>query len=231
MFRVLLTLALLVFVLIGAVVAYVKGHTEGARFLVQAFSGVSVVLAVLVALYRDLLTNIADGIRLRIELPEQTDNFENRKATPEGVVRKQCHHLRVVNERPHRPVNNCRVWLVRILDEISEGRFEEKFKFAVPRLMQWAPFEYSPDVRNFSHDQVFDFGESIVDLGGFKVSYFRQQGGAFKGNCEPGKCRRYVFKITADNYIRSKPFTVEVSVLPIDTAAVGNERTRIKVIS
>lgn len=78
--------------------------------------------------------------------------------------------------------------------------------------MQWAPFEYSPDVRSFSQDQVFDFGETVVDFGKFEVSYHKQQGGAFRGNWEAGKCRRYVFRITADNYVRSKLFTVEVRV-------------------
>ncbi len=211
-----LTLALLVTTLIAILVAYVSGHTEDAKFFVQAFSGTGVILAVLTALYRDAITNLVDRIQLHLELPEQPDNFHNLKSTPAGAVRVLCHHLRVVNEKPHRPVRNCRVWLVRIFDEVAEGKFEERFKFAVPRLMPWAPNEFSPEVRSFAEDQVFDFGQSVVDFGRFEVTYHERQRGVFKGDCEVGKTRRYVFKIAADNYVRSESFTVEVRVSKVE---------------
>ena len=105
------------------------------------------------------------------------------------------------------------MWLVKILDENGRGGFEERFKFATPRLMQWAPWEYSPDVRSFSEDQVFDFGQSFVEQDGrFDPTLCRLQGGVFRGRCEAGQKRRYMFKITADNYIKARPITVEVQV-------------------
>jgi hypothetical protein len=102
---------------------------------------------------------------------------------------------------------------VKILDENDRGAFDETFKFAVPRLMAWAPREYSPDVRSFSEDQVFDFGRSFVEQGGrFEIGVYELQGGMFKGDCLPGQKRQYVFRITADNHVRARPITVELAV-------------------
>jgi hypothetical protein len=59
---------------------------------------------------------------------------------------------------------------------------------------------------------VFDFGRSFVEQGGrFEVSPYGQ-GGMFKGNCLADQKRQYVFKITADNYIKAGLITVEVYV-------------------
>jgi len=146
--------------------------------------------------------------------PAQSDNFFNYVETPHaGKIKVFCHHLRIRNRTPAQPVTNCRVWLVKILDENDRGAFDETFKFAVPRLMAWAPREYSPDVRSFSEDQVFDFGRSFVEQGGrFEIGVYELQGGMFKGDCLPGQKRQYVFRITADNHVRARPITVELAV-------------------
>lgn len=89
MLWVVFTVALLVATLIAIVVAYVSGQTDGAKFFVQVFSGIGVILAVLTALYRDAITNLVDRIHLRIELPEQPDNYVRSKLfTVEVRVRK-----------------------------------------------------------------------------------------------------------------------------------------------
>ena len=117
-----------------------------------------------------------------------------------------------------------------IQDDVK-GTFKETFTFAAPRLMEWAPSEYSPDARSFSEDQVFEFGKSILQKGTFQVSYYKAQGGAFQGSCIGGHCRRYLFKITADNYIRPGLHTVEVRVRAPEVAEGRREiRTEIKVI-
>ena len=150
--------------------------------------------------------------RLTIGACSETDNFLNA----DGGGRTVCHHLLVTNHMPSRPVENCRVWLVKILDQNAQGKFDVEFQFAVPRLMEWAPSEYSPDVRSFSEDQVFDFGRSYVDKGPFVVNVFKGQGGAFKGDCDVGKSRQYVFRITADNYIKAKTVKVQVDVTKVE---------------
>jgi hypothetical protein len=133
--------------------------------------------------------------------------------------------LRVTNKTAHRPVKNCRVWLVKIEDEI-DNTFKEQFIFAVPRLMQWSPSEFSPEVRSFSEDQVFDFGKSFVDQDKFDVDYYKNQGGAFAGACVAGQCRRYIFRITADNYVRSKLCAVEVKVRKTEITKEWPYRTK-----
>jgi len=154
--------ALLLIMLGTSVWLYRSDQKDDAEFFLKVFSAFGVLFAVLLALYGDAIKNFADRIDLRIELAESTNNFQDLLATPAGAVRVFFHHLRVVSRTPHRPVANCRVWLVKIQDEVA-GDFREQFTFAVPRLMEWAPFEISPDVRSFSEDQVFDFGKSFMD--------------------------------------------------------------------
>ena len=77
--------------------------------------------------------------------------------------------------------------------------------------MQWAPAEYSPEARSFSEDQVFDFGKTYVNLGYFNVDVYRQ-GGVFNGRCNLGHTRRYIFRLTANNYIKARTVAVDVAV-------------------
>lgn len=115
---------------------------ETAIFWVRFAQAVGVFFAVLVALFGEQVKLWVNRIELRIEETETYDNFLNEM--PQGN-RILCHHLRVRNATPHRPVQNCRVWLVRVLEKGPDAQFQEHFKFAVPRLMRWAPYEYSPE--------------------------------------------------------------------------------------
>jgi len=209
--RTLLTAFLLA--LAVAVSLYSGGKKEGAEFMLHVVTAIGVLSAVVMAVYGDRIKRRVNRINLQIEKPEQSDNFFNEVTTLSGKTKVFCHHLRVKNNMPTEPVSNCRVWLVKILDENGGGSFEEKLKFAVPRLMAWAPREYSPDARSFSEDQVFDFGRSFVEQGGrFEVSVYELQGGIFNGGCLAGQKRQYVFRITADNYIKARPIVVELRV-------------------
>ena len=98
--------------------------------------------------------------------------------------------------------------------------------------MEWAPAEYSPDVRSFSEDQVFDFGKSYVDKGPFVVNVFKGQGGVFQGGCDVGKSRQYVFRITADNFIKASAVKVQVTVRKVEPTEAWPHQflTEIKVI-
>ena len=67
-------------------------------------------------------------------------------------------------------------------------------------------------MRSFSEDQVVDLGNSFVQGGGrFEISPYGQ-GGMFKGGCLLRKKRQYMFKISADNYIKAGLIAVEVRV-------------------
>jgi len=145
-----------------------------------------------------------------MERPEVSNNFLD--ASEHGEV--LCHHLRVKNLTPHRAVKNCRVWLVGISDETTQDDFEETYKFAVPRLMEWAPNEFQKEMRTFTDFQVFDFGTTRMNDGVFDFTNYSKQGGAFNGDCSQGKTRRYIFRIEADNYLELKTHVVEVR--PVD---------------
>ena len=191
----------------AAVWFYNSGEREYAGFLLQVITVFGVISAAAMAVYGDRIKRWWNRIDLRIEQAGQSDNFFNHIPGSGNVF---CHHLRVINSLPTQPVTNCRVWLMRIFDATDGGVFEEKFKFAVPRLMSWAPTEYSPEARSFSEDQVFDLGRSFVEQGGrFQIDAYGQ-GGIFKGDCLAGQTRRYMFKITAENYIKAGLVTVEI---------------------
>jgi hypothetical protein len=131
---------------------------------------------------------------------------------PLGEARNSFVIRSLVRGNSHRGIEYWPEYALLVLDQNDSGEFEENFKFAVPRLMAWAPREYSPEARSFSEDQVFDFGRSFVEQGGrFEVGPCGQ-GGMFKGDCLADQKRQYVFKITADNYISAGLFTVEVYV-------------------
>ena len=196
-----------------AVYLYCIARKDAAEFMFHVITAIGVLVAVTMALYGDIIRRRVNPIKLTIEEPEQSDNFFKHADAASGRRTKVfCHHLRVKNKKPTQAVTNCRVWLVKILDEDERRGFEEQFKFGVPRLMAWAPREYSPNVRSFSEDQVFDLGNSFVQEGGrFEISPYGQ-GGMFKGGCLPGEKRQYMFKISADNYIKGEPIAVEVRV-------------------
>jgi len=204
---------------------HISGRTIEADFYLKVFSAFGVFCAVLFALYGEAIKSFVDRIDLQIELGERSNNFLDLHPADTGPVSVFCHHLRVINKTPYRPVLNCRVWLVRIQDEV-DNTFKEQFTFAVPRLMKWAPAEFSPEVRSFSEDQVFDFGYTYIGQDTFDVTYHNAQGGVFKGACLAGHRRRYIFRITADNYIRSKLHTVEVRVLKTDARTEWPYRIR-----
>jgi hypothetical protein len=171
-------LTALLLAIIAAVYFYSTGKKDIAEFMLHVITGIGVLLAITMALYGERLKRRVNRIKLTIENPEHSDNFfVDFKISGDGITKVFCHHLRVKNNMPTEPVRNCRVWLVKILDEADRGAFEEKFKFAVPRLMAWAPREYSADVRSFSEDQVFDLGKSFVEQDGrFEVNLYGQGG-------------------------------------------------------
>jgi len=191
---------------------YSFGLHDDAKFILDVLTAFSVIVAILMALFGDALRQHFDPIRLSIGIPEVTNNFLDNPVLKGKPTAVYCHHLMVKNHSPHRVIESCRVWLVAILDQDPNGEFggKGKVQFAVPRLMEWAPKEYSKDKRSFSDSQVFDFGEFFPECGLFKLRILEEQGGYFTPDCRPGNKRRYVFHVTADNYVRSDRFTVEV---------------------
>src|SRR5258708_17498773 len=117
--------------------------TAEADFLIRFVLSLGTISAVLFALYGDYLRAHLDPIELTMRVPEQSNTFLDFRELEGGrEIRVYCHHIRVKNLTSHKPVENCRVWLKRVLVLEPNDKWSEPMKFAVPRLMVWAPFEY-----------------------------------------------------------------------------------------
>ncbi len=178
-------------VLVAVVCLYAAGKNNTAESFTRVLTAFGILFAVVVALYGDRMRSQLNTLDLSVKKTHREDSIFNEK---DGKC-VYAHHLRVENRARFLSVKNGRVWLVRILDVPSEM---DSFTFAVARLMQWAPWEYSPEVRSFSDDQVFDFGLTYVDEGWFRPSFYKEQGGTFHPRvaCTVNQTRRYVFEIT-----------------------------------
>jgi hypothetical protein len=193
-------------------VHYVYPSDPGeADFILRCVLALGTLSAVLVALFGDCLREWVDPVQVRIEVPEDSNTAFDFVTVDDEDVQVYCHHLCVINETPHKPIKECRVWLKRISTPSDDGRWKGP-KFAVPRRMQWAPFEYSPDKRTFGTAQVFDFGMTFGNEKGFKISVAPEQGGTFTTRFPAGKKARFTFYVTADNYHQEREFSFEVDV-------------------
>ena len=181
---------------------------DKAEFVVKVTLSVGTISAVACALFGDFLRNLCDPIRVKIDLAARANNFLD----DHGGKKVFCHHLTVVNGTPERAITNCRVWLKSVSVKSLDGKWDDKPRFAVPRLMEWAPSEYSRDKRTFSRDQVFDLGVTASNNGGFRLTVDRDQGGNFDRNFAVGQQLKLVFFVTADNYTRSEEFCFEVAI-------------------
>lgn len=190
------------------------GDTQTADFVVKVTLSIGTLSAVVCALFGDWLRELSDPIRVEIGVPAENNNIlDDFRDERDGQVYKAfCHHLEVINCTPQRPLENCRVWLKKISVEGLDGMWENKTKFAVPRLMEWSPSEYSRDKRTFSKNQVFDLGMTLSSNRGLRLTIERDQGGNFNRYFSVGQKIKLVFVVTADNYTRSEEFSFEIVI-------------------
>jgi hypothetical protein len=209
--------------------------------LAQCLAAGGTIAAVVIALFKDKMVERVSPIWMEIDTDGSEDDFDNT-FTPTGkeidfdeCLKKQqswkvrCHHLRVKITRrphrvlPHRAIINCRVWLAQVWD-FDHAKAENDLnawtrrEFAVRRLMEWAPHEYSADKRTFACYDHLDFGMTFENDAGFRLSYCSQQAGKFNRWCRQGQRQRFVFVITGDNYFAEQEFDIEVEVPRSGTA-------------
>lgn len=186
-----------------------------ADFLVKCALSIGTLSAVLFALFGGYLRETLDPIRVRIEVPQKEANNDFDENPNEGRV--YCHHLRVLNQTPYKPIKNSRVWLKSISPKKLNGEWDDEImRFAVPRLMEWAPSEWDKDNRTFSIRQVFDLGKTFANDGGFLITIDGRQGAA-KARLKKfpvGTTHKCVFYVTADNYQKEEEFSFAITVLP-----------------
>jgi hypothetical protein len=229
-FVIIFSLILIFVSLVGwACLKFLHHDSSGADFLMKLALSLGTVGAILCALYGDLLRAKCDPICVEIDVPEESNNVLDRYQDNDGKIYNAfCHHLIVKNLTPHRPIENCRVWLTKIFIEDRGGSWEEKTRTPVPRLMEWAPSEYSKDVRTFAKQQVFDVGKTSSANHGFELSIYSAQGGAFPRRYEVGQKLGLVFVVTADNYNGDDEFSFQIEVLRSDE---GGESVKPALIS
>ena len=208
-------------IFIGAAVLYLSVllwlghcHEHFADFVLRCLMTFGIFGAVLAALFGDYLKEKIFPINVRIEVPEESNTVIDKCELGGHVFDVYVHHLVVKNLTPHRTIHNARVWLKKIFVRQVNGDWTEQIKFAVPRLMQWAPSEYPSDSRSFSKQQVFDLGRTIANNSGFMAAYHPAQGGAVTQQFPVGARLRFVFFVTADNYQKEEEFIFEISIPP-----------------
>jgi hypothetical protein len=205
--------------------------------LTKVLTPVGLVTAVAFAVYGEPLKAWFNPIELRIEVLSSDERNQHLDSVqPSTDVRRvYCHHLKVRNLTPHTTLINCRVWLKRIfiLDESRPTKPEESVVFGVPRLMEWAPSEYSPDKRTFANSEIFDLGQTWQNtlqpgdsrggLNGFTFTIHRDQAAAiellkkYQDRFGAGGTLECVLFATADNYHAQKEFRFRIEVKPIKT--------------
>lgn len=210
---------IIIFLIIGAICVgcYLSGHRDFAKFVVSLAGVVSVLFAVITALFGDTLRVLVNPLCLQIELPKVVNEFPDDRYDPRPLYTQQSprpvrkvfmHHLVLREKTGGRIVKDCRVWLTAVRD----GDSQPMRAFAVPRLMSWAPSEISPEKRSFGGSQVFDFGYHFVDQDFFEIARFSTQGGRFvHGTQDAPQVRQYVFQIEVDGFVSPQEHVVEVS--------------------
>jgi hypothetical protein len=215
--------ALIVFILfLGcvsfAVYDFVKvGNSDPqTEFYLKCAVPLGTLLAVLVALFGDFFRGAWESVRLEIKKPARENNFADKR--PADQKYEYCHHLVVQNNTPQKPIEECQIWLKRLLFKPTEENWKE-IPFAVPRLMQWAPADYSPEKRTFGNQQTFDLGVTLRNDEGFKLTV--RQGGAFRSVFKVGEKVGLIFIATANNYRADEEFYAEIDVYKaIKTGAI-----------
>jgi hypothetical protein len=188
-----------------------KYHPGFVSFTLDYFVAFGTFGAVVYALFQEELMEWLLPIEVKILVPDSSNTVIDLNAYAGQIYH---HHLIVKNLNPCRALKDCRVWLRKIEVQQLNGNWNEPAKFAVPQLMEWAPSEYSHDKRTFSKQQVFDFGITKQNNGGFELKTYREQHGNIPRQFKTGTKVRFTFYAAADNYLEEKEFCFEVDVLP-----------------
>jgi len=219
-------LSLGIIVLAACIYVFIKYVPHDVKpYYAQCLTPFSTLIAVLFAMYAGYFKKVLDGIQLTIEVPKENNSAVDLMQDGTKVFPVYWHHLVVVNETPHQAVVNCRVWLKKIYvlkNVVNNPPVWEDNKFAVPRLMEWAPSEWERDKRTFCTKQVFDFGQKRQDDGSFFLVTNRNlRATSVKVNYSAGETIKVCLFITADNYQLEKEFYFDVEIQNRSLGSVG----------
>jgi hypothetical protein len=192
---------------------------DSADIFLKVLTPVGLLTTVAFTLYGDFLRGWFYPVRIRIEVLSREESNQDIETVYQAgsPIQFYSHHLRVRNLSPKKAVENCRVWLksVSFVDETRPNRPIEANVFGAPRLMEWAPSEYSPDTRTFITEQIFDIGKTFEDR--FEITIHPCQDHAVKtlagqkDKFATGATFRCVLYVTADNYQDEDEFTFKIT--------------------
>ena len=196
-------------VLLFGILKYHCGNHDMADFVIKVMTAIGVISAVMFAAYGKEIETFVSPVSVQLESLSGGDNFKNLSdRRGNGAEHVITYHLVVRNLNPNLPAKTCSVRLIEIWDENATGGFVQKFRFAVPRWMVWAPAEDNPTERTVRDFEIIDLGNLYLSDGEFRLGYSDKQGGVFEGNCKLGTRRKYVFRVTADGMPKSRIFSV-----------------------
>lgn len=225
-----------VVVFVEVMYSWNKCDPQSNELFLKFLTPIGLITTVAFALYGDFLRGWFYPVEIRIEVLKEgeTNQHIDKIYQADELVNLYCHHLRVRNLTPKKTISNCRVWLKRIsiVDASKPNEEDDEIIFAVPRLMEWAPSEYSPDKRTFITDQIFDLGKT--NKYGFELTIYREQKAAISTLSEQrekfkqGATIKCVIFVTADNYHEQKEYSFQITAGTIEhtlskIVAVSNE--------
>jgi hypothetical protein len=119
-------------------------------------------------------------------------------------------HLKVIRDKKHRKVKECRVSLVGISKKVQgEGDKFNNLKLIVCPYYSWAPAEIQPQAIDIITEGILDLGYFIYDRKYFHPAVWPTFNN-FEGDLNPKETIRYEIEIVAENIIPQRYF-IEVS--------------------
>jgi hypothetical protein len=174
------------------------------NLLVQSFVAIGTILAVILAIWGDLIRSVLVPPKLRLHV-------HNPRGTPTQFNDGQkvyFYHLRVKNSRTWSPARNCHVTL-RELYRRGPDQLFHPVALPVPVQFIWAPAEFTPPRIHLVTEQVLDFG-TLTEHGRFtpRLAVMLND---FKGFVNPNDAVRFCLEICADGYHAARFQVFEVA--------------------
>lgn len=121
--------------------------------LIEGFTAFGTIAVAVAAIWGDWFRSVLAPARLTLI----GHTLEGDPTLFASGSRAMFYHLKVINQHPWLPAQNCRVMLVGLSRRDPAGIFQLA-PMSVPAQFVWAPAEFTPPVITLPREQVLDFG-------------------------------------------------------------------------
>ena len=180
-----------------------------AEFVFDGLVAFGTIAVAVLAIWGPWIRSILAPAKLKLILHTPRGNPTVGKLVDGKDIRLMYFHLKVVNQRPWLPAENCRVLLKSLTRRGPDGLFHP-VSMAVPLQFVWAPSEITPPVITISKEQVLDFGRISEGENRF-VPQLYSYSNNFQGFVGSNDVVRFHLEIDATNYSPSKYQVFEVA--------------------